>query len=357
MPDILFLPLAPAAPPADALSDDAASIDTFADALDLAFAPTFGVAAKASPSPVPDDPHVALDVAAAVRASHEGRVAALAGAWDDAAAALATSAARRTALVARGAAGPAVAVRGWSDVAVLAAARGDAVGAADALARARALGDALTPAPAVDTALAEVAAWLAGLAGTPEVVDPDLIEMENIAEWPSVDPATPHIGNLTAPDLDAVALDVHAGGTPDWDTTALDVLDVGNVRARAADAPLDVLPMASSLVDAGDAAEAGDHEERSPAPVASGDLTFLELEGPLRVWELPESADASSEIACVVVPPPSAGPLAPPLPSALQTSTPNGARNAAVDAVVALTETAEPRDGRLRSLLRRIARR
>lgn len=134
----------------------------------------------------------------------------------------------------------------------------------------------------------------------------------------------------------------------------VDMLDRGCAAAVEA-------AVAAPVGEAAQAATTGDHADLRPAPVATApstaaDLTFLELEGPLRVWELPPGTDDASQTVCAV-PPRAAGPLAPPLPSALQTPARDGSRNAAVDAVVALTEVAEPRDGRLRSLLRRITRR
>jgi hypothetical protein len=72
------------------------------------------------------------------------------------------------------------------------------------------------------------------------------------------------------------------------------------------------------------------------------------------VWELGE-AEVPAGAACVVAAT-ARTPLAPPLPAALRADAAQGARNAAVDAVVALASA--PREpGKLRTLLRRITRR
>lgn len=341
MPDILFLPL-----------------DNFANA-----------PADAFPSPTADD---SSDAADAVRASHDGRAAALAGQWDAAAASFLASAARRAALVARGAAGPAVAARGWSDVAVCAAARDHAVDAADALARARAVGgEAGAGCAATRAALAEVATWLDGLARqepptiapwempiawapAPEVPPPtveaqDLLaelatEFETaLAESPVV--TAPAFGTRAVPDVAGIALaGVTPAGVASADTEWADT-EWAPWAADGAPAP----DVAATLPDASPAPTSVETPDASSAP----ELPWLELEAPLRPWERATGAtpnsDAGSALGAACAVPVRAAPLAPPLAPAL--------RNAKIDEVVALATAApEPRTGRLGSLFRRLTR-
>ncbi len=477
MPDILFLPI-------DAPGDDAAAVPDVAfvgahapgrvhaagrghaDLLagDIAdgearpgvFGGAFGGAFGGGTFPgTADDPRAALDAAAAVRASHDGRAAALSGAWDEAARALLASAERRAALVARGAAVSGVAVRGWSDVAVLAAARGEVVGAADALARARAAADGDAHAdPAVEAALAEVAAWLATLAipgrgdaapwelghaaepsaalpapdSTPAGALLDLAadagdaRAHSAADWmPALggdefdgdptdvvtltlieDDADPFAAfglgcssaaavrgadgfdidrfgvdaggtALLADEIDADEIELTSAGAGDafgtvlelpsvsepWPDPTLTAVLVADVVETDADVAEVVVP--DAFVPDAFVADAFVLDGHAPDAAAerSTDLTFLELEGPLRPWELP-AADAPlvDEPPAFASPVPAARtPLAPPLAPALRTGAGAAtARNAAVDAVVALTE-AKPAPSGFRSLLRRIARR
>jgi hypothetical protein len=371
MPDIQFLPLDDLADaPAGALPD--ALADAFADAFALpAFPPT--------------DDGTDVEAAAAVRATHDGRTAALAGRWDAASAAFAASAARRAALVARGAAGPAVAARGWSDVAVLAAACGDVAGAADGLARARAAdvaGDGLVDGP-VGAALAEVAAWLDGqraptsdgpTSDGPTSGEPtfDVLAWEAPVAWAPEQPARPARG-VEAPTSE-VPLELPTAEWADpeewapWAQAARPAVAdepvshaLGEVTGAADTLPGTVEATAWPTV-AADAAADPDvvvldaepsfgptADDESPTPASAPDLRWLALEGPLRPWERPAGdtpADAAAVgLACAV--PARPAPLAPPLAAVL--------RNAKVDEAVALaTAGAEPRGGRLRSLLRRL---
>jgi hypothetical protein len=143
------------------------------------------------------------------------------------------------------------------------------------------------------------------------------------------------------------------------DRATAEPIDGGLARDEATrDAP--VGPVAVGDQPAWDDA-AWDAPSATAAPELSSDLTFLDLEGPLRTWELPVG-NTGVALACPVPAASARKPLAPPLAEALRTDGASsggahgGERNAAVDAVVALT-AARDEPGGLRGLLRRITRR
>ena len=176
---------------------------------------------------------------------------------------------------------------------------------------------------------------------------PDLAAVGAEVDAPFVAPAELSVAELSGAELSGAEPAIHEPAAFEAVLAELDVAALG-APAPAGRAALGTALDLSAVLGAAPGLDAA--SDRASAP-ADG-LAFLDLEGPLRVWELGE-AEVPAGAACAVAVP-ARTPLAPPLPAALRTDAAAGVRNAAVDAVVALS--AAPREpGRLRTLLRRIS--